>query len=100
VEAEIERLKATWHRPGETAGMAAPLLDEVLTSKQRASLDPFDAVQLDYVLSVCRQSTTLSDAGRKLFAFSRAKKAKTNDADRLKKYLARFELDWSKVRAR
>ena len=100
VEAEIERLKATWHRPGETAGMAAPLLDEVLTSKQRASLDPFDAVQLDYVLSVCRQSTTLSDAGRKLFAFSRAKKAKTNDADRLKKYLARFGLDWSKVRAR
>ena len=100
VEAEIERLKEGWHRPCETGGVQAPLLDEVLTPKQRTSLDPFDAVQLDYVLGVCRESTTLSDAGRKLFAVSRAKKAKTNDADRLKKYLARFDLDWAKVRSR
>jgi transcriptional regulatory protein RtcR len=46
---------------------------------------------------VCRESKSLSDAGRKLFAVSRAKKAKSNDADRLKKYLARFGLRWEDV---
>jgi len=39
----------------------------------------------------------MSDAGRKLFAASRLEKAKPNDADRLKKYLARFGLDWEQV---
>ena len=38
-------------------------------------------------------SNTMSDAGRTLYAVSRAAKAKPNDANRLKKYLARFALD-------
>ena len=39
-----------------------------------------------------QRSRSLSDAGRALFAVSRTKKASSNDADRLRKYLARFEL--------
>jgi transcriptional regulatory protein RtcR len=46
------------------------------------------------VIRVCRQSKSLSDAGRKLFAVSRNAKRQPNDADRLKKYLARFALSW------
>jgi transcriptional regulatory protein RtcR len=46
------------------------------------------------VVATCRASRSLSDAGRKLFAASRTKRASTNDADRLRKYLARFGLDW------
>jgi transcriptional regulatory protein RtcR len=34
-----------------------------------------------------------------LFDVSRTEKAKVNDADRLRKYLARFGLDWATVRA-
>ncbi len=44
-----------------------------------------------------QQSNSMSDAGRTLYAVSRAAKAKPNDADRLKKFLARFALDWDKV---
>ncbi len=62
-------------------------------------LDPFDRVQLEFVIKTCRESKTLSDAGRKLFAVSRTKRSKMNVADRLKKYLKRFELDWEKVTA-
>ena len=62
-----------------------------------ASLDPFDRVQLVEVIRVCRKSRSLSDAGRQLFAMSRAKKQSPNDADRLRKYLARFGLEWGKV---
>ena len=34
-----------------------------------------------------------------LFAVSRLHKTSSNDADRLRKYLARFGLDWERVRA-
>lgn len=57
-------------------------------------IDPFDRAQLAYVVQECRASRSLSDAGRKLFAASREKRASTNDADRLPKYLGRFGLDW------
>ena len=55
-------------------------------------LDEFDRFQLAGVLKTCRSSPSLSEAGRRLFAQSRQRKAKPNDADRLRKYLARFGL--------
>ena len=60
-------------------------------------LDPFDAVQLNKVLDVCLVSKTLSEAGRTLFSVSRASKKKANDADRLRKYLAKFGLSWKTI---
>ena len=46
------------------------------------------------MLRVCRAARSLSEAGRALFAASRTKKSSVNDADRLRKYLARFGLAW------
>jgi transcriptional regulatory protein RtcR len=46
---------------------------------------------------VCRQCRTLSEAGRLLFSASRGRKATTNDADRLRKYLNRFGIEWSQI---
>jgi hypothetical protein len=48
-----------------------------LSSMTNAGLDPFDRVQLSYVVGVCLQSETLSDAGREIFAVSRSKKPAT-----------------------
>jgi len=50
------------------------------------------------VLSVCRTSTTMSAAGRVLFDRSRERKKIANDADRLRKYLARFDLEWGELK--
>jgi transcriptional regulatory protein RtcR len=74
-------------------------LDGALSAEAWAALDPFDRVQLSYVLGVCRTCRSLSDAGRLLFAVSRQQRRSTNDADRLKKYLARFELSFATLRA-
>lgn len=74
------------------------LLKQVLGDKGAEALDRFDAVQLAEVVRVCRDSASLAEAGRKLFAVSRAQKAKANDTDRLRKYLAGFGLDWAKIR--
>jgi len=62
-------------------------------------LDRFDRVQLAEVIRVCRSSKSLSAAGRELFQVSRQAKQKPNDADRLRKYLAKFELSWDEVQA-
>lgn len=66
---------------------------------QRASeLDRFDRLQLAEVIGVCRQAKSLSEAGRRLFDVSRTRKRSPNDADRLRKYLSRFELTWNDLR--
>lgn len=105
VEAEIARLRWLWqpasdarHGLAPAAGavgrdeLAALLGDEVVES-----MDLFDQLQLAAVLQVCRQSRTLSDAGRLLFQASRTQRTVVNDADRLRKYLARFGLDWERA---
>jgi len=55
-------------------------------------------VQLEDVVAVCRDARSLSEAGRVLFAESRAGRTSVNDADRLRKYLSRFDLDLAQVR--
>ena len=39
----------------------------------------------------------MSAAGRVLFSESRKRKRRPNDADRLRKYLLRFDLTWEQV---
>ncbi len=101
VDEELERLREQWRPVGAKAG--TPTVDrvaELLGEDLAGELDRFDRVQLADVLSVCRASRSLSDAGRVLFAQSRAQKKSVNDADRLKKYLARFGLTWTDVSGR
>ncbi len=70
-------------------------LESILTPDQLAAIDLFDQIQLAAVIRICRESRTLSDAGRRLFSVSRVSKNSTNDADRLRKFLARFGLSWN-----
>lgn len=94
VEAEIQRLKRLWS--GQKNDVA-DLLTEVLAPERLAEIDPFDRVQLAETIRICRMSRSLSEAGRALFSASRSRRTSANDADRLRKYLARFALEWSSV---
>jgi transcriptional regulatory protein RtcR len=96
VEEEIARLHRAWSGGGD--GVES-LVARLLGPERAAELDRFDRVQLEDVLRVCSTCQTLSDAGRLLFSVSRAAKRTSNDADRLRKYLARFGLEWQPVRA-
>ena len=94
---EIQRLKTGWAVPvadGDQDAILAGVLDEKTLEKT----DLFDRAQLAFVVQTCGESATLSDAGRKLFAASREHRKIVNDADRLRKYLARFGLDWQDVK--
>ena len=99
VKAEVARLRAAW-TAGPPHARAAGLVDRVVPPSTVAHLDRFDRVQLEEVLSVCRSAASLSAAGRLLFDRSRERKKIANDADRLRKYLARFDLDWAELKDR
>jgi transcriptional regulatory protein RtcR len=97
VNEEIGRLERLW-RSASGADVRDALLEQVLTAEMRAAVDPFDRVQLAEVLRTCLASPSLSEAGRRLFSVSRGRKAAPNDADRLRKYLARFGLEWKSLK--
>ena len=98
VKAEVTHLKAGWtNAPG---ARAPALVDRIVPPNRAAHLDRFDRVQLEDVLHVCRGAVSLSAAGRVLFDRSRERKRVANDADRLRKYLARFDLEWGDVKDR
>ena len=85
---EIARLCSSWERGSE---------DDGLDGLVEGEIDSFDRVQLAHVVKVCRESKTLSEAGRKLFAESRKKKANPNDSDRVRKFLAKFGLGFGEL---
>ena len=98
VDAEIQRLKWLWQRrpsaeDGEGVDLAALLGTDALEE-----IDLFDRLQLESVVRICRDSRTLSDAGRRLFDRSREQRTVVNDADRLRKYLIKFGLSWESLR--
>lgn len=99
VDAEIQRLNWLWQR-AEAASPGNMDINKLLAPEVAGGLDLFDRMQLELVIRVCAESPTLSDAGRKLFDKSRAQRSVVNDADRLRKYLLKFGLNWESVASR
>jgi transcriptional regulatory protein RtcR len=96
VDEEIGRLETAWR--GTERDDEYSLIENSLGQNRTAELDRFDRVQLADVIRICRQSRTLSEAGRHLFDVSRTRKSSSNDADRLRKYLVRFGLAWEELK--
>jgi transcriptional regulatory protein RtcR len=95
VDEEVERLNHSWSDP--RTGEWETRLRDLLGGDRLAEMDAFDRVQVSHVIEVCRQCRSLSEAGRLLFSASRGRKATTNDADRLRKYLNRFGIEWAQI---
>lgn len=92
VQSEITRLTHLWGgAPDKSENANKP---DFLSEEIWDNIDRFDRVQLSEVVKVCQESKNLSEAGRLLFQASRLNKNSQNDADRVRKYLGRFGLDW------
>ncbi len=92
VKMEFDRLNDEWAEE-----VCEDAMLRVVPEEMRYQLDQFQKTQLIEVLRVCMRSRSLSEAGRRLFASSRARKKSVNDADRLRKYLQRFGLEWKQI---
>ncbi|NRD70291.1 sigma 54-interacting transcriptional regulator [Psychrobacter okhotskensis] len=117
VQAEIERLTELWSSPGDMqsknslsknkpeTGLDSELLEQgshellsqYLDEEMLESIDPFDAIQLAYVINVCIDHKNQAAAGRYLYANSRNKLKNPNDSDRLRKYLMKFGLKFDEL---
>lgn len=103
VREEWQRLQESWQKLDEPAHNLQPhdedtkndlaILEKILGERSK-EIDLFDRVQLAWVIKICQNSRSLSEAGRILFSESRKKKSNINDADRLRKYLEKFNLNW------
>jgi len=94
VDAEILSLQYQWASSEDNKD------DELIRSYCGTTIekiDPFDRIQLAYVIRTCQASKTLSDAGRTLFSASRIARTSKNDSDRLRKYLEKFDLSWEQI---
>lgn len=95
VSEEIDRLIKLW----QTAPVSNShdVLAEILNDNALAALDLIEKAQLAEVIRVCRSCRNLSEAGRRLYNASRTQRSSTNDADRLRKFLARYDLSWDQI---
>ena len=96
VRAEIAGLKIRWQGEADVSQNDS-VLQDVVGQEALRQIDNFDKLVLTQVIKVCRSSATLAEAGRFLFDKSREKKKQANDSDRLRKYLAKFNLSWQMV---
>lgn len=108
VASEVARLRADWEHADSSSQdedasrpiASSECLERVIGAEATARLDLFDRAQLACVLNECARASTLSEAGRRLFARSRSERSSVNDADRTRKYLARFGLSFKDVQQR
>jgi transcriptional regulatory protein RtcR len=95
VDFEFEQLPTVAQTPGSQGTSRAARIERLLVGR---SLDRFERVQLVDVLDVILSSESLAEAGRTLYAESLAQLAKPNFSDRLRKYLAKFGLDYARIK--
>lgn len=95
VEHEVVRLQTSWRQLDGNQNL--DLLAKIFDADKLIEIDPFDMPQLAYVVKVCQNSKNISEAGRQLFSVSRLQKRSSNDSDRLRKYLAKFDLQFVDV---
>lgn len=101
VAAEIERLKWLWAEEADSDDLlhkgSSEKADNYPDKIDWENLDLFDQLQLQSVIDECRKHQNMAQAGRALFHVSRNSRAKTNDSDRLRKYLQKFGLEWGDI---
>ncbi len=95
VTAEQRRLRDDWRTASAEPGHQ--VLIDLLGDEAVATIDLFDRCQLAEVVRICQRCRTMAEAGRLLFAQSRQARTRTNDTDRLRKYLQRFGISWAMI---
>ena len=88
VELEQACLLANWGQT--TKKQSGQRISQLMTAEAAEQLDDFDRIQLEGVLEIVQQHSSLASAGRALFQVSRTQKKQTNDSHRLRSYLNKF----------
>ncbi len=93
---EILRLKHDWaatSQEWDPKSITAKFIDE----ETHARLDLFEHIQLAGIATVCKQTSSMAEAGRMLFDQSREQKTSVNDSHRLKQLLGKYDLEFKQL---
>ncbi|MCO1335371.1 RNA repair transcriptional activator RtcR [Microbulbifer sp. OS29] len=97
VEEEIQRLCLKWQSPqGESALTLTPI-DALLGPGSCDTMDFYEQIKLAGLIRVCEESSTMAEAGRKLFQVSRATKKSNNDSHRVRQLLEKYGLKFEQL---
>ncbi|WP_163831624.1 RNA repair transcriptional activator RtcR [Spartinivicinus ruber] len=96
---EIERLSHHWQINQSATKNARADLTKYFDEDQLEVMDLFDQLQLQQVIAICQQQSSISAAGRELFNYSRTQKASSNDSHRLRVYLSKFGLSFNQFKS-
>ncbi|MAM88920.1 MAG: transcriptional regulator [unclassified Hahellaceae] len=104
VQDEIERLRAKWRNVDGSIAPASHdpqrLVSALIGEEACGNIDLFDQATLAAVLQACRSSSSMAEAGRKLFSQSRKQKSSSNDSHRVKQILDRYGVRFADIRDR
>lgn len=95
VALELQQLR---QQRGSEGVVGAGGLAQLLMGSKLAQHDLFDVAQLEAVLQAITTTDNMAQAGRKLYAVSREARGSPNDSDRVRKFLARWGLDYHEAR--
>ena len=95
VNEEIDRLLQKWHFADADS---TSILNQILSAEQLNDMDLYDQKVLTSIVEVCRGSSSMAEAGRKLFNVSRTSKASNNDSHRVKQMLAKYGFSFDQVK--
>jgi len=93
---EVTRLQEKWGN-GRPKSNDTQLVESVLGSNRASELDLHEILYLSPILKVCQSSSSMAEAGRKLFNISRDKKTSANDSHRIKQILSKYGIAFSDI---
>ena len=97
VNDEFEKLSKNWNYDSSSKKDSIYSNARKLLGEKAEEIDLFELSQLDCVINVILKSKSLSEAGRKLFANTIKQRKTSNDSDRLRKYLEKYNLDFKGI---
>lgn len=105
VDDEIERLKDNWSLTTQVIdidqGSQSPalIISAFMDKQSIAETDYYEQIKISGIIKVCQESSSMAEAGRRLFQYSRTLKATHNDSHRVKQILSRYGLTFEEIKS-
>ncbi|WP_299584844.1 RNA repair transcriptional activator RtcR [uncultured Microbulbifer sp.] len=97
VEDEIERLRRKWRAPRDESVLPRARIEALLGPGSTEQMDFYEQIKLTGLIQVCEASSSMAEAGRKLFQVSRAAKKSNNDSHRVRQLLEKYGLKFEQL---
>jgi len=97
VEEEIQRLRIKWQASINESSLLLARIEALLGPGNVAQMDYYEQIKLAGLIQVCEKSSSMAEAGRRLFQVSRTAKKSNNDSHRVRQLLEKYGLKFEQL---